>query len=91
MLKLPPVAQTASEPTTCETTTTPNNNESEIFLKERAVIPANPAKNADLMMMDETIAGAGIPNIAELTIGEAIAVSKPTFQPYLYAAMSVKK
>ena len=45
--------------------------------------PAISASSTDFSMMAGSAAAAGMPNRAEFTSGEAMAVSRPTRQPYL--------
>lgn len=61
------------------------------FCVRLATNAAANAKATDLRRMMGSIGEGGIPNIHELSSGEATAVSSPTCQPYLYAPISVKK
>ena len=54
-------------------------------MKRVAIIPAKAASNADFNRIVGKLLAAGVPNNNEFINGEAIAVRRPTLQPYLYA------
>ena len=63
----------------------------ETFIKYFDDKDAANAKITDLNMMAGRTAIGGIPNNNVLMSGERIAVKTPTNNPYLYAAIKVKK
>ena len=63
--------------------TTPAKRGMEICPERCAAHPAAIASNTDFNKMAGNATGIGIPKSKEFITGERIAVSRPTFQPYL--------